>query len=108
MSDPAFDPLAGLRAFVDHGGEVRADRGLRRRAPRVTGDDGMNTGGTGAVRLTTKAKDDVFPVWSRSGLRIAFQGLDSDNDWEIYLVSATGGALTKLTNNAKTDVTLGW
>ena len=50
----------------------------------------------------------MVPAWSRSGARIAFQGVDTDLDWEIYRMPASGGPLTKLTSNARTDVAPGW
>ena len=57
--------------------------------------------------LTTKTKDDLRPAWSRSGARIAFEGVDTDSDWRS---SDRGDRWLphEATNNARTDVTPGW
>jgi Tol biopolymer transport system component len=60
------------------------------------------------MRLTTKSGNDTAPAWSRDGARILFQGIDTDGDWEIYRIMASGTGLTKLTNNNRAEVTPSW
>ena len=67
----------------------------------------MNLNGSGQINITNNAANDLSPVWSPSGARIAFSS-NRDGDYEIYTVAATGGAVTKLTNNTFNDITPAW
>ncbi len=53
------------------------------------------SGGT-AVPLTSHAANDVMPVWSRDGSRLAFAS-DRHGNFDVYVVAATGGTPTRLT-----------
>jgi Tol biopolymer transport system component/C-terminal processing protease CtpA/Prc len=54
------------------------------------------TTGGAAVPLTSHAANDVMPVWSRDGKRIAFAS-DRHGNLDVYVVNATGGEPTRLT-----------
>lgn len=57
---------------------------------------------TGEKRLVTSS-DAVQPSWSPNGLRIAFWGISSAGQRDIYTVSANGGEVRPVTNDAVTD-----
>ena len=57
---------------------------------------------TGERRLVTSS-DAVQPSWSPTGLRIAFWGNSSAGQRDIYTVSANGGEILPVTNDAATD-----
>ncbi|MBA2626044.1 MAG: PD40 domain-containing protein [Acidimicrobiia bacterium] len=59
----------------------------------------MNADGAGQVRLTVHAAADTLPAWSPDGGRIAFTSMRS-GDGDIYVMSANGGAVTRLTTHA--------
>lgn len=67
----------------------------------------MNASGSSPVTIAAHSANDIAPVFSPNGARIAFSS-NRDGDYEIYSVAATGGALTKLTNNSSNDVTPTW
>jgi Tol biopolymer transport system component len=67
----------------------------------------MNANGSSPVTIAANSANDISPVFSPNGARIAFSS-NRDGDYEIYTVAATGGALTKLTNNSNNDVTPTW
>ena len=54
-----------------------------------------SAGGT-AVPLTSHAANDVMPVWSRDGRRIAFAS-DRNGNYDVYVVGVGGGEPTRLT-----------
>jgi len=62
----------------------------------------MRSDGAGQTRLTNNAADDYAPSWSPDGSRLVFSS-NRDGDYEIYSISADGGAPTKLTNNTGFD-----
>ena len=75
----------------------------------IVNSDGSNS--TNPVRLTNNAPVyDNHPVWSPDGLRLAFTSdRDQPGNWEIYTMNAAdGGAVTRLTNNAGSDLFPAW
>ncbi|HEY0098396.1 MAG TPA: DUF4214 domain-containing protein [Pyrinomonadaceae bacterium] len=75
-----------------------------------------NADGSGTTRIATDTP--IFssfayppeasgPSWSRDGARLAFVSNRHGNE-EIYTVSATGGAVMRLTNNPATDTLPTW
>ena len=63
----------------------------------------MNAAGTGQNNLTNDAGDDVDPVFSPDGTKIAFTSGRDGND-EIYVMNADGTGQTNLTNDAGVDL----
>jgi hypothetical protein len=62
----------------------------------------MNADGTGVTQLTFGNGYDDTPSFSPDGSKIAFNS-DRTGNWEIFVMSAAGGALTNLTNNNADD-----
>jgi hypothetical protein len=50
---------------------------------------------------------DTDPAWSPDGKRIAFAS-NRDGNWEIYVVNANGGPITRLTDHPETDSSPLW
>ncbi len=59
----------------------------------------MNGNGTGQLRLTSNAANDVNPAFSPDRSRIAFSS-DRDGQEEIYIMNADGSGQTRLTTDA--------
>ena len=53
---------------------------------------------TGEVKQFTSGERDGGPLWSPDGTRVAFVSGRSDSNPQIFLISATGGEATQLTN----------
>ena len=70
----------------------------------------VNPDGSGPVDLTPAGYSDIRSfAWSPSGTRIAFSALQAgDSDPEIFVMTATGGAVRKLTNNYLPDFGPSW
>jgi eukaryotic-like serine/threonine-protein kinase len=62
---------------------------------------------TGEKRLITKS-DAVQPSWSPNGFRIAFWGVNSAGQRDIFTVAADGGQVIPVTNDAATDWNPDW
>jgi Ca2+-binding RTX toxin-like protein len=58
--------------------------------------------GSGETRLTADPADDVLPVWSPDGERIAF-ATARDGNWELYDVALDGSGTRRLTRNGAPD-----
>ena len=70
----------------------------------------VNADGTGAVDLTPSGYTDIRSfAWSPSGTRIAFSALKAgDSDPEIFVMSAAGGKVRRLTSNYLPDFGPSW
>lgn len=104
--DPAATPTLGLVA-----GEA-SPQGRIVYAARETRDDPwdlwvLEADGSEPTRLTEGAHDDVLPVWSPDGRRIAFVS-DRDGNREIYVMNADGSDARNLTNHPADDWTPCW
>jgi Tol biopolymer transport system component/ABC-type branched-subunit amino acid transport system substrate-binding protein len=62
----------------------------------------MNGDGTGLTNLTNNPADDVGPIWSPDGSKIAFSS-DRDGNYEVYVMNADGSGLTNLTNSPASE-----
>jgi hypothetical protein len=67
----------------------------------------MNADGSNRQRPTESNADDITPVWSPDGQRIAFTS-QRDGNREIYLVDANGAGLVNLTQHPAEDWTPAW
>jgi len=59
------------------------------------------------VNLTNNPASDQNPSWSPGGTKIAFSSKRDDN-WEIYVMDASGQNQVNLTNNPAKDITATW
>ncbi len=67
----------------------------------------MNADGSNRQQRTESNADDITPVWSPDGQRIAFVS-QRDGNREIYLVQADGTGLLNLTQHPAEDWTPAW
>lgn len=67
----------------------------------------MNADGTNRQQRSLSNTDDITPVWSPDGQRIAFV-TQRDGNREIYLVNANGSDLVNLTQHPSEDWTPAW
>lgn len=70
----------------------------------------MDADGSNRRRLTqTPAQEDVNPVWSRDGSRIAWASKQQlTNQWDIWIMDADGTDVKNLTNDAAKDYAVDW
>jgi Tol biopolymer transport system component len=108
--DPAWSPDGTRIAFVGRERSFNPDGDLRFYLFV------MNADGSGKTRVATDLLpftstiyplDASGPSWSPDGTRLAFVSTRDGNP-EIYTVSATGGAVTRLTNNPAADTLPTW
>ena len=63
----------------------------------------INADGSGQRNLTREwGLDDILPVWSPDGQKIAFAS-KRDGNWEVYVMNADGSGKRNLTRNAAND-----
>ncbi len=65
------------------------------------------TGGGTTKRLTYSAGTDMEPTWSPDGTRIAFASRRT-GQYQIYVMSATGGAATRITFTSTGELSPAW
>lgn len=94
---PAFSPDGGSVAFAWRSPET-GNYDLYR----------VDTEGEGRLRLTASGADEIFPVWSPDGARIAFGRIDGEGECEILAIPAIGGAERRLAGCAGRLVALDW
>lgn len=73
----------------------------------------MNADGSDIVQVTTGSGDDLHPVWSPDGNRIAFTRYLPNYNWQtrsaIYVVNADGTGLTRLSpEDVTSDIHASW
>jgi hypothetical protein len=93
VDDPAYSPDGRDIAYASHWVS----------AGRVRGELAVD----GAVIVARSWGVPWDPAWSPDASRIAFVA-KRDGDWEIYAVSAGGGARVQLTANSSPDVQPAW
>jgi TolB protein len=67
----------------------------------------MSSDGTDWQQITFDLSDELHPVWSPDGARLAFVS-DRDGDWEIYVINVNGTGLRQLTHNDDWDSYPDW
>jgi Tol biopolymer transport system component len=60
----------------------------------------MNADGSGQTRLTTATGDDLYPVWSADGAKLAFSSQRTGFNSQIYTMTAGGANQTPLTSTS--------
>jgi Tol biopolymer transport system component len=60
----------------------------------------MNADGSGQTRLTTATGDDLYPVWSADGAKLAFSSQRTGFNSQIYTMTASGANQMPLTNTS--------
>ena len=69
----------------------------------------MNPDGSGAISLISSSTSNFQdPVWSPDGSKIAFSSYTNSANSQIYVMGADGSNVTRLTNNAFSDVEPTW
>jgi Tol biopolymer transport system component len=62
----------------------------------------VGKGGSGATPVTSGATGAEYPSWTPKGKAIVYDS-NADGDYEIYVVSASGGAPRQITHNSSVD-----
>jgi TolB protein len=75
--------------------------------PRTWQIFAMNADGTNRQQWTQSGADDITPVWSPDGRRIAFVS-QRDGNREIYVMNTDGSGLVNITQNRADDWTPAW
>ena len=68
----------------------------------------MNWDGSGVSRLTSAAYDDIAPVWSPDGTKIAFQSARNGLNNQIYVMNADGSGQVNISNNGANETQPSW
>jgi len=68
----------------------------------------MNWDGSGVSRLTSAAYDDIAPVWSPDGSKIAFQSFRNGVNNQIYVMNADGSGQVNISNSTANDTQPAW
>jgi Tol biopolymer transport system component len=116
-ADPAWSPDGTRIAFIARGDLFNGERGELFYLFVINTDNSRPSDPVhGVTRVAseplafnslTYPPDGSGPTWSPDGTRLAFTS-DRDGNPEIYTVSATGGAVQRLTNNPAADTLPTW
>ena len=68
----------------------------------------MNWDGSGVSRLTNSTYDDINPVWSPDGTKIAFMSFRNCLNYQIYVMNADGSGQVNISNNNANDTQPSW
>lgn len=68
----------------------------------------MDTNGAQQTNLTNNLADDVNPVWSPDGSKIAFASARDSKELDIYVMNADGSNPVRLTNDPAEDSSPTW
>lgn len=68
----------------------------------------MNWDGTAPTRLTYATYDDIAPVWSPDGTKIAFQSFRNGVNSQIYVMNADGSGQVNISNSTANDIQPSW
>jgi TolB protein len=68
----------------------------------------MNADGSGVTNLTNLPSNELYPVWSPDGTKIAFVSEGGIKQYEIYVMNADGSRKTNLTNDSDQDWAPDW
>ena len=90
---PAWSPLGDKLAFSWHNRvEVRLEDF------RVSTIHIVNRDGTGLEQVIAEGRAATQPVWSPDGNELLYNGIDANNDLQIYKISLGSGASVQLTD----------
>jgi len=68
----------------------------------------MNWDGSGVSRLTSSTYDDINPVWSPDGTKIAFMSFRNGLNYQIYVMNADGSGQVNISNDNANDTQPSW
>ena len=68
----------------------------------------MNWDGSGVSRLTNSTYDDINPVWSPDGTKIAFMSFRNGLNYQIYVMNADGSGQVNISNDNANDTQPSW
>lgn len=89
--DPDIDPTGQWLVFASTQHRYTADLYLK------------HVDGTAVTQLTNDPGNDVMPVFSSDGERVAFAS-DRSGNWDIYIMSVDGGQPIQLTDDTTHDI----
>ncbi len=105
-TDANVDAAAGqwspLGDKIVFGGSTETSAGTRTQIFVVNAD------GSGGTQLTQTTSNELFPSWSRDGLKIVFSSARDGGDFQLYTMNADGSNQTRLTQTSSHDLHAFW